>query len=72
VTDVPVIIKLPFPCPHCGKEVREEAGRLMTNRQALCGSCGGTIDVAGEQMIAALDKVHEAVTRRGTDGDDGQ
>ena len=27
MTDVPVIIDLPFPCPHCGEEVREEVGR---------------------------------------------
>ena len=38
MTDVPIIIKLPFPCPHCGEEVTEEAGRAITNRQALCGS----------------------------------
>jgi transcription elongation factor Elf1 len=63
MTDVPVIIKLPFPCPHCGKEASDEAGRLMTNRQALCGSCGGTIDLAGEQMIAVLDKITEALSR---------
>lgn len=63
MTDVPVTIKLPFPCPHRGKEVSDEAGRLMTNRQALCGSCGGTIDLAGEQMIAVLDKITEALSR---------
>ena len=69
MTDVPIIIKLPFPCPHCGEEVSEEAGRLITNRQALCGSCGRTIDLAGEQMLAVISNVHEALLRGGTDGD---
>ena len=72
MTDVPVIIKLPFPCPHCGEEVSEEAGRLITNRQALCGFCGQTIDLVGEQMLAAIDQIQEALLRSGTDGDDGQ
>ena len=69
MTDVPIIIKLPFPCPHCGEEVTEEAGRAITNRQALCGSCGRTIDLVGEQMLAVINKVHEALSRDGTDGD---
>ena len=68
MTDVPIIIKLPFPCPHCGEEVTEEAGRAITNRQALCGSCGGTIDLVGEQMLAVINKVHEALLRGGADG----
>jgi hypothetical protein len=48
MTDVPVIIKLPFPCPHCGEEVREDVGRLITNRQAVCSFCGLTIDLGRE------------------------
>jgi len=72
MTDVPMIIKLPFPCPHCGEEVSEEAGRLITNRQALCGSCGQTIDLEREKMIAVINKVHEALSCGGTDSDDGQ
>ena len=50
MTDVPVIIKLPFPCPHCGEEVREDVGRLITNRQAVCSFCGLTIDLGRGQM----------------------
>ena len=72
MTDVPVIIKLPFPCPHCGEEVRGEVGPLMTNRQALCGSCGRTIDPVGEKMTAVLNKAHDAISGGGTDGDHGQ
>jgi predicted RNA-binding Zn-ribbon protein involved in translation (DUF1610 family) len=49
MTDVPVIIDLPFPCPYCGEE---EVGRLITNRQAVCSFCGLTIDLGREQMIA--------------------
>jgi hypothetical protein len=52
MTDVPVIIKLPFACPNCGEEVSGEVGPLLTNRQALCGFCGRTIDLVGENMIA--------------------
>jgi transcription elongation factor Elf1 len=70
MTDVPVIIKLPFPCPHCGEEVSEDVGRLITNRQAVCSFCGVTIDLRREPMIAVIDKV--ALSRGGTDGDDGQ
>jgi hypothetical protein len=44
----------------------------MTNRQALCGSCGGTIDLAGEQMIAVLDKITESLSRAETVDGDGQ
>ena len=69
MTDVPIIIKLPFPCPHCGEEISEEAGRLITSRQALCGSCARTIDLVGEKMLAVINKVHEALSRGGTDGD---
>ena len=72
MTDVPVIIKLPFPCLHCGEEFSEEVGRLITNRQAVCGFCGLTIDLVGEKMIAVINKVHEAISRGGTDGDDDQ
>ena len=68
--DVPVI--LPFPCPHCGEKVREEVGRLMTNRQAVCSFCGLIIDLGREQMIAVIDKVQEALSRGGAGGDDGQ
>ena len=32
MTNVPVIITLPFPCPHCGKEFSDEA--------ADSGDCG--------------------------------
>jgi transcription elongation factor Elf1 len=67
-----VIINLPFPCPHCGEEVSGEVGRLITNRQALCGFCGQTIDLVGEKMIAVIDKAHEAIARARTDGDAGQ
>jgi transcription elongation factor Elf1 len=68
-----VTIKLPFPCPHCGEEVNREVGRLITNRQALCGFCGQTIDLLGEKMIAVIiDKAHEAISRARTDGDAGQ
>jgi transcription elongation factor Elf1 len=70
MTDAPVIIKLPFPCPHCGEEVSGEVGPLITIRQALCGSCGRTIELAGEKMIAVINKVHEAISRNGTDSDD--
>ncbi len=69
MTDVPVIIKLPFPCPHCGEEVSGEVGPLMTNRQALCGSCRRTIDLAGEKMTAVIDKAHEAISGDGTQAD---
>ena len=72
MNDVPVIIDLPFPRPHCGEEVREEVGRLITNRQAVCSFCGLTIDLGREQMIAVIDKVQEALSRGGTDGDDGR
>jgi transcription elongation factor Elf1 len=72
MTDVPVIIDLPFPCPHCGEEVREEVGPLITNRQAVCSFCGLTIDLEREQMIAVIDKVQEALSLGGTGGDDGQ
>jgi transcription elongation factor Elf1 len=61
MTDVPVTIKLPFSCPHCGEEVSGEVGRLMTSRQALCSSCGRTIDLVGEKMIAVINKVREAL-----------
>jgi transcription elongation factor Elf1 len=59
-------------CPHCGEEVREEVGRLITNRQAVCSFCGLTIDLGREQMIAVIDKVQEALSRGGAGGDDGQ
>ena len=72
MTDVPVIIALPLPCPHCGEEVREEVGRLITNRQAVCSFCGLTIDLGREQIIAVIDKVQETLSRGGTGGDDGQ
>ena len=72
MTDVPVNIDLPLPCPHCGEEVREEVGRLVTNRQAVCSFCGLTIDLGREQMIAVIDKVQETLSRGGTGGDDGQ
>ena len=72
MTDVPVIIDLPFPCPHCGEEVREEAGRLITNRQAVCSFCGLTTDLGREQMIAVIDKVQEALSHSGMGGDHGQ
>jgi hypothetical protein len=60
---------LPLPLPALREEVSEEAGRLITNRQALCRSCGRTIDLVGEQMLAVINKVHEALSRGGTDGD---
>jgi hypothetical protein len=72
MTDVPVIIDLPLPCPHCGEEVREEVGRLLTNRQAVRSFCGLTIDLGRGQMIAVIDKVQETLSRGGTGGDDGQ
>jgi hypothetical protein len=72
MTDGPVIIKLPFACPNCGEEVTGEVGPLLTNRQALCGFCGWTIDLVGENMIAVIDKAHEAISRGRTDSDDGR
>jgi transcription elongation factor Elf1 len=72
MTDVPVIIKLPFPCPHCGEEISEDAGRVITNRQLDCPFCGLPFNLVREQMIAVIDKFQEALSRRGTDGDDGQ
>ena len=69
MTDVPVIIDLPFPCPYCGEE---EVGRLITNRQAVCSFCGLTIDLGREQMIAVIDKIQQVLSRNGAGGDDGQ
>jgi hypothetical protein len=42
------------------------------SRQRACGSCGLTIDLAGEQMIAVINKVQEALSRGGTGCDDCQ
>jgi transcription elongation factor Elf1 len=57
------VIKLPIPCPNCGKEFMETVGRMKRQRKATCGYCDTRVDLSSEQWRSYIDTFAEACDR---------
>jgi transposase-like protein len=48
-----------LPCPHCSRKLTETIGKIKTNPDLTCRSCGKTFSVKADQFrqeIAKLEK----------------
>ncbi|MGC0155009.1 hypothetical protein ACPRNU_21330 [Chromobacterium vaccinii] len=56
--------ELALPCPGCGKKVEEKIGRLRTNPDISCPSCGASIKIDADELnqgIKAVEKQLDAL-----------
>lgn len=56
---LPDVIKIPVPCPHCGKEGLETVGWLIRNEETPCRHCGRPINLRTDDWRAYLDPFAE-------------
>jgi len=53
----------PFPCPSCGKEVKEKIGRLKRNPKVTCRSCRTSISVDANKLRRAIDSAQKSLNK---------
>lgn len=48
------LAQLPIACPKCGHQQSELVSRLRDNPEVVCGGCGITIAINGDQLDAFM------------------
>jgi len=49
-------IRLPVPCPHCGKESLQWLTDLVASDEVTCGFCQGTVEVGSKEWRSFIDE----------------
>jgi hypothetical protein len=63
---LPDVIKIPVPCPHCGKEGLETVGWLVRHDVTPCGNCRVPINLRTAEWRAYLDPFAEFLDQIGS------
>lgn len=53
-----------FPCPKCGKQLKEKVGRMKRNKHVSCAVCG-QIAVDAEQLRRIEDGLNKQISKLG-------
>ena len=56
-------VKLPLPCPHCGKESTETVARIIRHEELPCSRCGQTIELRSDEWQAFVAEIANAMTK---------
>jgi transcription elongation factor Elf1 len=56
----------PFPCPSCGKEIKEKIGRLKRNPKIICRGCHTSISIDANKLRRTIDSIQKSFDKLGS------